>query len=85
MLSDHVHILISIPPNAAGVRYRRWSGTSKARVRCISLVPTWVGNATSPASISGSEATMSRRWVWMKTSYDSISATRKPTISGWIS
>lgn len=83
LMSDHVHILISIPPKysiSQVVGYIK--GKSAIHIACA---PTWSGNATLPASISGPEVTLSRRWVWMKSSCAGISQTRKPKISGWIS
>ena len=80
MLSDHVHILISIPPKysvAQVVGYIK----GKSAIHIAAL--TWGDTATSPANTSGPEATMSRRLAWMKALSGSTFRTRKQKFSGW--
>ena len=79
LMSDHVHILISVPPKYA---VSQVVGYLKGESAIQSPAPTWVASAALPASTSGPEATMSRRWVWMKALSGNTSKTKKPKISG---
>jgi REP element-mobilizing transposase RayT len=60
---DHVHMLISIPPN---MRCRKWSAFLRERVPSTSPVCTEKGNEISLAKAFGLEAFSSPPWGVMK-------------------
>ena len=76
-LSDHVHVLLGIPPKfsvANTVGFLK----GKSAIR-ISIGSIWDGNATLPATTSGRAGTASARSVWPKRSSAITSGSRRQT------
>ena len=63
LMRDHVHMLVSI---RLSIRYRRWSGTGRERVRSTSPERLWESRETSRVKVSGLEGTLSRPWGEMR-------------------
>jgi putative transposase len=81
LMSDHVHMLISIPPRY-GVR--RWLVLSKARV--LSTLPgsSRGEKRTLPGRAFGPEATSYPRWAETKKSSGNTSRSYRPRTNAWI-
>ena len=80
LLSDHVHMMISIPPKYA---VSQVVGLSKARVRYSLRGRMEIGNRTTRGRVSGRAATSYRQSGAMKPRSASTSATRSRKISDW--
>ena len=80
-LSDHVHVLLGIPPklsvaNTVGFLIE---GKSAIRIHRVVLVSIWGGSATSRATTWGHAGTASAPSVWRKRSSAITCGSRKQT------
>ena len=82
LMSDHIHMCISIPPKYAVsnvVGYIK----GKSAIQIARKMPE-AGSAISPGRISGHAGTTLAPSGWMRRWCGRTFATRKPKISGWI-
>ena len=78
--SDHVHILLSLPPKYAGAQV---VGISRGRVRFLSRERMGGGGAILSESTSGRGAILSRRWDGMKKRSVAPFRLRRRRTNGW--
>jgi putative transposase len=82
LMSDHVHMLIAIPPKYA---VSQVIGFIKGRARSTWRVFTANGSGTSWASTSGRGGSTSLPWVGMRQRSETTFAGRKPKTRDWTS